>query len=74
MSKGHHFVGLDIGSSSIRVVIAQEVSEMEPLRVVGIGTAPSEGIRRGSVVNADAVAKACNAAAGTGRTYGGSPS
>lgn len=62
MSKGHHFVGLDIGSSSIRVVIAQEVSEMEPLRVVGIGTAPSEGIRRGSVVNADAVAKACNAA------------
>lgn len=62
MSKGRYYVGLDIGSSSIRVVIAQELSENEPLRVVGIGAAPSEGIRRGSVVNADAVAKACNAA------------
>lgn len=62
MSKGHYYVGLDIGSSSIRAVIVREVSEEEPLRVVGIGTAVSEGIRRGSVVNADAVAKACNAA------------
>ncbi|MFZ3031669.1 MAG: cell division protein FtsA [Candidatus Moraniibacteriota bacterium] len=62
MSKGHYSVGLDIGSSSIRAVIVREVSEEEPLRVVGIGTAVSEGIRRGSVVNADAVAKACNAA------------
>lgn len=62
MSKGHYSVGLDIGSSSIRAVIVREVSEEEPLRVVGIGTAPSEGIRRGAVVNADAVAKACNAA------------
>lgn len=62
MSKGHYSVGLDIGSSSIRAVIVREVSEEEPLRVVGIGTAVSEGIRRGSVVNADAVAKACNVA------------
>ncbi len=62
MGKGHYHVGLDIGSSSIRVVIAQEISEEEPLRVVGIGHAPSEGIRRGSVVNADAVSKACNIA------------
>ncbi len=62
MTKGHYHVGLDIGSSSIRVVIAEEMSQDEPLRVVGIGSAPSEGIRRGAVVNAEAVAKSCNAA------------
>ncbi|MBP7061151.1 MAG: cell division protein FtsA [Candidatus Moranbacteria bacterium] len=62
MAKGRYYVGLDIGSSNIRVVIAEEISSNEPLRVIGIGTALSEGIRRGSVVNADAVAKACNVA------------
>ncbi len=61
MSKARYYIGLDIGSSNIRAVIAQELSQDEPLRVVGTGVVPSEGIRRGSVVNVDAVAKASNA-------------
>ncbi len=60
MSKGHYYIGLDIGSSNIRAVIAQELSTDEPLRVVGTGVAPSEGIRRGSVVNVEAVARVSN--------------
>ncbi len=73
MSKSHYYVGLDIGSSNIRAVIAQEISEEEPLRVVGIGGVPSEGIRRGSVINADAVAKACNAALEQAERMAGHP-
>ncbi len=61
MSRSHYYVGLDIGSSSIRALIAQELSEDDLLRVVGVGTAPSVGIRRGAVVDVEAVAKACNA-------------
>lgn len=61
MAKGHYYVGLDIGSSNIRAVIAQELLGEDLLRVVGVGTAPSVGIRRGTVVDVDAVAKACNA-------------
>ena len=60
MSKGHYYVGLDIGSANIRAVIAQALTEEDLLRVIGVGTAPSVGIRRGAVVDVEAVAKACN--------------
>ena len=60
MSRSNYYVGLDIGSANIRALIAEEITPDEPLRVVGIGMAPSEGIRRGSVVNVEAVAKAVN--------------
>jgi len=62
MSRSNYYVGLDIGSANIRAVIAEEISPDEPLRVIGIGETPSEGIRRGSVVNLEAVAKATNIA------------
>ncbi len=62
MSKGLYYVGLDIGSSDVRAIIAQEVSPEEPLRVVGVGVVPSAGIRRGTVVDTEAVAKSVNAA------------
>jgi cell division protein FtsA len=60
MSRSSYYVGLDIGSANIRAVIVEELSAEEPLRVIGIGEAPSEGIRRGSVVNVDSVAKTVN--------------
>ncbi len=60
MSRSNYYVGLDIGSANIRAVIAEEISLDEPLRIIGIGTTLSEGIRRGSVVNIEAVAKAVN--------------
>lgn len=62
MARSSYYVGLDIGSANIRAVIAEEISPEEPLRVIGIGETPSEGIRRGSVVNLEAVAKATNIA------------
>ncbi|MCP4631449.1 MAG: cell division protein FtsA [candidate division Zixibacteria bacterium] len=40
--------GLDIGSSKVRVVVAEAG---EDLKIIGIGSAPSDGIRRGVVVN-----------------------
>jgi len=62
MSRDRYYVGLDIGSSEVRTVIAQEVSPEEPLRVIGVGATPSLGMRRGIVVDADSVAKCCNSA------------
>jgi cell division protein FtsA len=45
-------VGLDIGTTKI-ACIAGEVTE-EGVDIIGIGTAPSKGLRRGYVVNIDA--------------------
>ena len=44
------FVGLDIGTTKISCIIADQ-SGVEELRVVGIGNTPSEGLRRGVVVD-----------------------
>src|ERR1043165_1900263 len=46
------FVGLDIGTTKISCIIADQNGSPE-LRVVGVGNAPSEGLRRGVVVDLD---------------------
>ena len=44
------YVGLDIGTTKISCIIADVDGSVE-LRVVGVGNAPSEGLRRGVVVD-----------------------
>ena len=46
-------VGLDIGTTKIACIVG-EVVEDGGVDIIGIGTAPSRGIRRGNVVNIDA--------------------
>jgi len=46
-------VGLDIGSSKIMAVVA-ELTHAGELRVAGVGTEPSRGLKRGAVVDIDA--------------------
>ena len=46
-------VGLDIGTAKVMVVVA-EVLPGGTLRLVGLGVAPSNGLKRGVVVNIDA--------------------
>src|SRR5512140_437812 len=46
------YVGLDIGTTKISVVIA-EPDDLGSLKIVGVGMAPSQGLRRGVVVNLD---------------------
>src|SRR3982750_1757800 len=46
-------VGLDIGTAKIMVVVA-EVMPGGELRIAGLGSAPTHGLKRGVVVNIDA--------------------
>ena len=50
-------VGLDIGTTKI-CAIAVEGDDIEALNVVGVGTAKSEGLRKGVVVNIEKTVKA----------------
>ena len=50
-------VGLDIGTTKI-CAIAVEGDDVEALNVVGVGTAKSEGLRKGVVVNIEKTVKA----------------
>ncbi|NTW90283.1 MAG: cell division protein FtsA [Candidatus Moranbacteria bacterium] len=58
MPKTENYLGIDIGSSQVRAVMAQEIAGEESLRVLGAVSMPSEGMRRGSVIDASAVAGA----------------
>jgi len=45
--------GLDIGSHAIRAVVAQKKGGSNQLSLLGVGEAPSAGLRRGVVVDSD---------------------
>jgi len=49
--------GLDIGTDSVKIVVAQKKGAQEKFEVLYAGQKPSKGIRRGVVVDADAAAK-----------------
>jgi len=58
MSKENIIASLDVGSSNIYTVIAQDMPEEEVPRIIGVGAAPSFGVRRGSVVDIEEASKA----------------
>jgi len=53
MSRPQIIAGIDIGSSKIATVIASSLPEEdeEKIRVLGIASVPSKGIRKGQIVN-----------------------
>jgi len=50
--KSRYVVGLDIGTTKVTTILG-ELDEDGGLDVIGIGTSPSRGLRRGVVVNLD---------------------
>jgi cell division protein FtsA len=51
MSQTRTYVGLDIGTTKISAIIAEVEPETRDIKIVGVGISPSEGLRRGVVVN-----------------------
>ncbi len=56
-------MGLDLGTSRVAVVIAESDDSGAQLSVIGVGESPSEGLRKGVVVNLDKTMAAIQAAA-----------
>ncbi|TFE03571.1 cell division protein FtsA [Jeotgalibacillus sp. R-1-5s-1] len=51
MSNNEYYVSLDIGTSAVKVVIAELVHDS--INIIGVGNVKSEGIRKGSIVDID---------------------
>ena len=49
MAKSGMYVGLDIGTASVKVVVAEYVEGQ--MNIIGVGDAKSEGLDRGIVVD-----------------------
>ena len=58
MPKGNRQIAaLDIGTTEVRAVVG-EITEADQLEIIGIGRAPSRGVRKGVVVNIEATVEA----------------
>ncbi|MCH2664747.1 cell division protein FtsA, partial [bacterium] len=56
MVKGDRIVGIDIGTTKICTIVA-EVDDQGGLKITGVGSAPSEGLKRGVVINVEKTVK-----------------
>jgi len=71
MKRSNIAVGLDIGSSQVRVVVASH--DGDEWRVLGTGKSPCSGLRKGVVVDIEETIKAINKAAETAERIAGVP-
>ena len=62
MAKTGMYVGLDIGTTSVKVIVAEYVDSQ--MNIIGVGNAKSEGINRGIVVDIDKAVQAIQRAVG----------
>jgi cell division protein FtsA len=65
MAKSSRIVGLDIGSTKVCCVVAGPASadgSDDDLAILGVGEVPSEGLRKGVIVNLEKTVKAIEAA------------
>ncbi len=51
MAETRIYAGLDIGTTKITAIVAEAEEGGEGIRIIGVGTAPSDGLKRGVVVN-----------------------
>lgn len=54
MTKGKYITAIDLGSANISTVISQIIPDEKP-RIIGVGKAPSSGLRRGVIVDLEEV-------------------
>ncbi len=66
-------VGVDIGSSNVRTIVAQQMGAEQQLRIVGVSVVPSFGIRRGVITDVEDVASVINEAVEQAERMAGVP-
>ncbi|MBI2874658.1 MAG: cell division protein FtsA [Firmicutes bacterium] len=72
MAKRDTLAVLDLGSSQIRIVVG-EMGRNEGIDILGIGAVPSEGLRKGAIVDMEAAAQAVGRAAEQAHRMSGVP-
>lgn len=79
MNENRYAVGIDIGTSAVRVVIgsvptgqsADAAGDAQSLTIVGVGSQPCQGMRKGTVVDINKVAMSLDKAIGAAEMMSG---
>jgi cell division protein FtsA len=73
MAKSDLIVGLDVGTTTTRVVVAVASSEQEKPSVIGIGSVPSSGIQKGVVTDVEETIQSVSSALDAAEQMAGMP-
>ena len=73
MARQSHHIGIDIGSSQVRIVVAQQELEQENITVRGAGAAEMQGMQKGVITDIDEAVKSVNRALDSAERVVGSP-
>lgn len=58
MARRHIVTAVDVGTAAVQTVVAERVPDRASLQILGIGSAPSAGVRRGAVIDVEDAAAA----------------
>ncbi len=73
MAQPKTIVGLDVGSSKIRVLVGTVEDKKSNINVIGVGISPSNGIRRGMITDIDEAVSNITAALDDAERMSGEP-
>ncbi len=62
MNRPQVFTGIDIGSATVRVVVAQKEPQSDEVKILGVGAVPMRGMQKGVITDVDAAVEALSAA------------
>lgn len=62
MAKSRYFTGLDIGSSAVKMLVAEQRTNTEEMEILARISKPVSGMRRGVVIDTERVSSAVNSA------------
>lgn len=73
MAQRNIVTAVDVGSTMVQTVVAERVPDRESLQILGIGSVPSAGVRRGAVIDVDDAAAAIRQSVDQARKTAGVP-
>jgi cell division protein FtsA len=53
MAKGAHYIGIDLGSSAVRIMVAQLEPQQTTPTILGVGVAPMAGMQKGIITDVE---------------------
>lgn len=73
MARRNIITALDVGTARVQTVVAERVPDRDTLQILGMGSAPSAGVRRGAVIDIDDAAAAIRRSVDQARKTAGVP-
>lgn len=73
MARGTHYIGVDLGSSAVRIIVAQLEPQQETPTILGVGVAPMAGMQKGVITDVEEATAAVSRALDMAERISGVP-